>query len=140
ALCTVLPQRLVGDLVGTPAVGASGNGSHCTWELQGPSPAGEGPDLAATDAGATLQGAFLDLRAFDAGRPPATDPGGAAVAELAGVGDEAYVVRLDGGAPTTLYVRHGQRALSLWLDDVALTPEATEQSLARVASLVLRLA
>lgn len=138
ALCTVLPQRIVGELTGARAVDAVGEGRHCTWRLAAPSPAGgsEG-DLASFG---TLQGTFLDARAFDAGRPAVDDPAIATVDELTSVGDEAFVVRLDEPGPTTLYVRDGQRALSLWLDDVAMTPEATEQSLARTATLLLRLA
>jgi len=140
ALCTVLPRQMVGDLVSAQAVGASGDGSQCTWHLQVPSPAdagGGGADLAAT-GDATLQGAFLDLGAFRAGRPPAQDL--ARVAEVAGVGDEAFVVHLGDAAPSTLYVRDGSRALSLWVDDVPMSPEDTERSLARMASLLLDLA
>jgi hypothetical protein len=138
ALCTVLPQRIVGELTGAGSVDAVGEGQHCTWRLAAPSPAGSsGGDLASYG---TLQGTFLDARAFDAGRPAVDDHAIATVDELTSVGDEAFVVRLDEPGPTTLYVRDGQRALSLWLDDVAMTPEATEQSLARTATLLLRLA
>lgn len=139
ALCTVLPTEVVGDLVRAGSVESSGDGSHCTWHLQVPSPVGAGgpaPDLA--DHGATLQGAFVDLGAFHAGRPPAHED--ASVAELAGIGDEAFVVHLGDAAPSTLYVREGTRALSLWVQDVPMSPEATERSLARVASLLLDLA
>jgi hypothetical protein len=140
ALCAVLPERVVGELVGAPTVVARGDGSQCQWELRVPAPAAPGgAHLTAADAPA-LGGAFVDVGAFVAGRPPVDDPSVTSVTELGGVGDEAYVVRLDGAAPTTLYVRDGHRALSLWLDDVALTPAATEKSLARVATLVLRLA
>jgi hypothetical protein len=141
ALCAVLPERMVGELVGTATVVARGDGSQCQWQLRVPAPAAPsgGADLAATHPPA-LGGAFVEVGAFHAGRPPVDDPSVTSVIDLDGVGDEAYVVRLDGSAPTTLYVRDGHRALSLWLDDVALTPAATERSLARVATLVLRLA
>lgn len=138
ALCTVLPQRIVGQLTGASTVEAVGEGRHCTWRLAAPTPVGTPQgDLASYG---TLQGTFLDARAFDAGRPAVDDPAIAAVDDLPSVGDEAFVVRLDDAGPTTLYVRDGQRALSLWLDDVAMTPEATERSLARTATLLLRLA
>jgi hypothetical protein len=138
ALCTVLPQRIVGQLTGARAVDAVGEGRHCTWSLAAPSPAASSQgDLASYG---TLQGTFLDAGAFDAGRPAIDDPAIATVDEITSVGDEAFVVRLDEPGPTTLYVRDGQRTLSLWLDDVAMTPEATEQSLARTATLLLRLA
>lgn len=130
ALCTVLPTRVVGDLVGAGApFDASGAGAQCTWR-------GAGPD----DDAPVVQAVMLDASAYHAGRPHPQDPSVASVADVAGVGDEAFVVRLGEGAPTTLYVRDGQRALSLWLDDVPLTPQATERSLARMASLLLNLA
>ncbi|MFP5320673.1 MAG: hypothetical protein ACLGIC_02390 [Acidimicrobiia bacterium] len=143
ALCTVLPKQLVGDLVDARIIDAAGEGSQCTWRLQVPSPASSEPDDGSHLAGApaddpTLQGAFLDVGAFHAGRPPAGDPG--AVADLAGVGDEAFVVHLGDASPSTLYVREGDRALSLWLQDAPMAPQDTERSLARVASLLLDLA
>jgi len=144
ALCTVLPPAVVGDLIGTgSAVHASGAGAQCTWRGPGSVPgaeaSGHAPDLASAD-GPTLQAAMLDAGAFHAGRPAPGDPSVLSVDDVHGVGDEAFVVRVGEGAPTTLYVRDGQRALSLWLDDVQLSPEATERSLARTASLLLNLA
>lgn len=138
ALCTVLPTRIVGDLIGAGApVDASGAGAQCTWRASAPTSDG----AAAPESGApVVQGAMLDASAYHAGRPEPHDPGVTSVADLRGVGDEAFVVRLGVDDPTTLYVRDGQRALSLWLDDVPLTPQATERSLARMASLLLNLA
>jgi len=133
ALCTVLPPTVVGDLIGTGPVDASGSGAQCTW--RGTAPVAGGPA-----DGPTLQGVVLDAGAFHAGRRAAGDPSVQSVAEVRNVGDEAFVVRVGDGAPTTLYVRDGQRALSLWLDGVPLTPEGTERSLARTASLLLDLA
>lgn len=138
ALCTVLPTTVVGDLIGTgAALDASGDGTQCTWRGGAPVTGGAA-DLAAD--GPILQGVLLDAGAFDAGRPVPGDPSVQSVAEVGGVGDEAFIVRVGDGAPTTLYVRDGQRTLSLWLDGVSLTPEGTERSLARTASLLLNLA
>jgi len=140
ALCAVVPIPMVGELIGVgEPVAASGTGPQCTWRAAGSAGAGAEED-GDDDAGPTLQGAVLDASAYHAGRPDALDPWVLSVDDLHGVGDEAFVVRLADGAPTTLYVRDGQRALSLWLDDAQLTPQATEQSLARMASLLLNLA
>lgn len=144
ALCTVLPTQVVGDLIGAgAALDASGSGSQCTWRGPGSTPgaeaSGHDPDLVGAE-GPTLQGALVDVRAYDAGRPVPGDPSVISVADVQGVGDEAFIVRVAGGAPTTLFVRDGHRALSLWLDHAGLTPEATERSLARTASLLLNLA
>ena len=128
----MLPTRVVGDLIGTSAsFDASGAGTQCTWRAEPPAAAAGGP---------VVQGALLDAGAFHSGRPAPGDPTVLSVDDLDHVGDEAFVVHLAEGAPTTLYVRDGQRALSLWLDDVALSPQATERSLARMASLLLNLA
>lgn len=140
ALCSVLPTRVVGDLIGTGAAfAASGAGPQCTWRAAVPAPEPAGA-AEAVSGGPTVQGALLDAGAYHAGRPGPQDPSVVSVDDLHGVGDEAFVVRLAEGEPTTLYVRDGQRALSLWLDDVPLTPQATERSLARMASLLLNLA
>lgn len=143
ALCTVLPSRVVGDLVGTAAaLDVSGAGSQCTWSEQTGSERSSGrdePGAEVASAGAVLQGAVVDLAAFDAGRPPVGGTSPYSVADVGGVGDEAFVVRAD-GAPTTLYVRDGARALSLWLDADDVAPAAAERSLTRTATLLLRLA
>lgn len=138
ALCTVLPTRIVGELIGagTP-LDASGAGAQCTWRAATPTTEG-GADPA--PGGPVVQGAMLHASAYHAGRPDPHDPDVISVADLRGLGDEAFVVSLGDEHPTTLYVRDGQRALSLWLDDVPLTPHATERSLARMASLLLNLA
>lgn len=141
ALCTVLPQDLVGDLVDSRILDAAGDGTQCTWRLDTPSPAGTdevATDLADVAADGTLHGVVLGRSAFDAGRPPAGEA--ATVVELGGVGDEAFVVHLGSAAPSTLYVRDGDRTLSLWLHDGARARQDSERSLTRVASLLLDLA
>lgn len=74
-----------------------------------------------------LQGTFIDARSFEAGR--SIDAAASPVADL---GDDAYVVRVDGAAPATLYVREGTRAFALWLTAPGDgTAEGTLTSLAR---------
>ena len=118
-LCDALPGHLVAGATGRSPVAVDGAGTQCSWRT--PS-MGSGTDV-------VLQGSFIDVRGFEAGRP---DDVGATT--VTGLGDDAYVMRVGEGAPTTLYVRDGHRAFALWL---TLPADEAEPTLVRLARQVL---
>lgn len=113
-LCDALPDDLVADVTGQVAITADGAGDQCSWRT--------------ADAGGTavLQGSFIDVRSFEAGRTHDATPA------PAGLGDDAYVVHVP-EASTTLYVRDGHRALALWLTQPTDRPADALAGLARRA-------
>lgn len=121
-LCAAIPGEVVAEATGRSPVTVDGAGSQCSW--RSPSPTAGGTDV-------VLQGTFIDTRSFEVGRPAG------AAAPVAGLGDDAYVVRIGGAAPTTLYVRDGHQAFALWLDDASVPPAGAEGTLARLARQVL---
>jgi hypothetical protein len=115
-LCDALPRAHVAAVTGRTTVAADGVGPQCSWRAPAPH---DGTDV-------VLQGSFIDARSFEVGRPDGTG-----ATTVAGVGDDAYLVRTDAGSPVTLYVRDGNRGLALWLPRPDAAPERTLAPLAR---------
>lgn len=120
-LCDALPGEVVAEATGRAPVTVDGAGTQCSWRAG--DDRGGGGEL-------VLQGSFIDATSFELGRPD-----DATTATVPGLGDDAYVVRGGGEAPTTLYVRHGSRALALWSTEPGAA--ALEASLADLARQVL---
>ena len=115
-LCDAIPRDLVADATGRSPVTVDGAGEQCSWRVPSPTDGAE----------VVLQGSFIDTRSFDVVRP------GAGATTVQGIGDDAYLVEVGDGAPTTLYVRDGHQAFALWL-----THPAAGGTLALLAGQVL---
>lgn len=113
-LCEAIADDAVAAATGRSPVTADGAGTQCSWRTP---TAAEGQDL-------VLQGSFIDARSYELGRPV---EGADAVA---GLGDDAYLVRPD-DAPPTIYVRDGSVAFALWLSEPGAGDETTLADLAR---------
>lgn len=114
-LCDAIDPGAVAAATGHADVTADGAGTQCSWR------AAAGPDV-------VLQGSFVDARTFEVARAD-----GDGSHHVPDVGDQAYVVPGAPGAPTTLYVRDGNRTLALWLTDAAGEPADALAGLARQA-------
>jgi hypothetical protein len=131
-VCDVISDELITDLTGASVVGIEGRGDTCTWTLTESAAVLDGPN---EDGEATLELTLLDpeeLAAFEANDEPGVD-----VVPVDDVGDDAFLVRRDGIAPTTLFVRDGDRAMRLALANVLDGAHATEQALTDLADQVL---
>lgn len=131
-LCGLLSDELITDLTGASVVGIDGEGDTCTWTLTESAAVLGGPNEGGE---ASLEATYLDpaeLASFQA-----SDEAGVDLAPVEGVGDDAFLVRRKGTAPTTLFVLDGDRALSLALANVLDGAHATEQALVDLATEIL---
>lgn len=131
-LCGLLSDELITDLTGASVVGIDGEAGTCTWSLTESAAVLDGPNEGGE---ASLEVTYLEpeeLSSFEA-----SDEAGVEVVPVDDVGDDAFLVRREGTAPTTLFVLDGGRALSLALANVLDGAHATEQALVDLAAEIL---
>ena len=133
-LCESVDDDVIEDLTGVAVVGVDGAGDMCTWSLTESAAVLGGPN---DEGEASLEATLIDAELF--AEFEAQDGAGIEVVEVDDVGDDAFLVRRDGVAPSTLYVRDGERALSLALANVLDGGNATEAALVDLARAVLEL-
>lgn len=131
-VCGLLTDEQISDLTGVSVVEIEGADGTCEWTLTESAAVIEGPN---EGGDASLELAFIDPDEFASFE--ASDEEGFDVVPVDEVGDEAFLVRRDGTAPSTLFVLDGDRALRLALANVLDGGNATEQALTDMADLVL---
>lgn len=131
-LCGSISDELIEDVTGVAVVGIDGQDQTCTWSLTESAAVLGGPNEGGE---ASLEARFIDPDELASAE--ATDGPDADVVPVDEVGDDAFLVRRDGTAPTTLYVLDGDRALALALANVLDGGNATEQALTDLADEIL---